>query len=450
MKMVLHDLIYFNMIQYMMMAILVYMLPIRKRHAWKLRYLLCFLFSEIISMAINVFTGMNSLFWIADIKWLRLTMAFAIILCQLLYALFSFYICCNVTLKGALFGTICAYATQHFVDALFSIFHQKKLFWDMGKYIGNKLTSNERNIYAIHEFLLYSIVFFISYFIVSKKLPKDGEYIIEFKNFTFLTISISAFAMVFSYFAKLYYSQYPSPLFYICMLFDMLCCIFVLWVQIVWQREKQLALEIESERIIRSKQKKQYEIARDSVERINKKCHNLKHQVAAIRNLTDSKSIDEALTEMEEAVMFYDYMVRSGNEVIDTVLTEKSLVCEQNNITWTCMADGPSLDFMEAVDVYTLFSNIIDNAVEETVEVQNQKQRIIAVILKRNKNMVFIQVENYHNPSVKKERRNDFNKHESTLGQVKYIVEKYEGNLEITYEENLSILTILIPLLNTN
>lgn len=38
--------------------------------------------------------------------------------------------------------------------------------------------------------------------------------------------------------------------------------------------------------------------------------------------------------------MIYDSVVKTGNHILDTVLTGKSLLCEARGVTLTCVADG--------------------------------------------------------------------------------------------------------------
>lgn len=49
---------------------------------------------------------------------------------------------------------------------------------------------------------------------------------------------------------------------------------------------------------------------------------------------------EDYLDEIERSIQIYDSTIETGNEVLDTVLTEKSLYCEQHQITMTCVADA--------------------------------------------------------------------------------------------------------------
>lgn len=51
------------------------------------------------------------------------------------------------------------------------------------------------------------------------------------------------------------------------------------------------------------------------------KCHDLKHQLRAIRN-SDHEDKEKYLEEIEDSIGIYEAIVKTGNEVLDTILKE--------------------------------------------------------------------------------------------------------------------------------
>lgn len=88
---------------------------------------------------------------------------------------------------------------------------------------------------------------------------------------------------------------------------------------------------------------RQYQLSKETIDAINLKCHDLKHQIRQLReHAADSSLFDE----MENSISIYDSAVKTGNEALDTIITEKSLICERDKISLSCIADGSALDFM--------------------------------------------------------------------------------------------------------
>ena len=71
----------------------------------------------------------------------------------------------------------------------------------------------------------------------------------------------------------------------------------------------------------------------------------------------------------------------TGNEVLDVVLTEKSLLCESRGIQLNAVANGSCLGFFEAGDLYALFANALDHAVESAVQVSRPECRVIDLLV---------------------------------------------------------------------
>ena len=114
----------------------------------------------------------------------------------------------------------------------------------------------------------------------------------------------------------------------------------------------------------------QYRQSRDSIEAINHKYHDLKHQIAVLRAEPDAAKRSAYLDGMEEEIRDYEAQNKTGNSVLDTVLTGKSLYCARHGVELTCVADGARLGFMDVMDICTIFGNILDNAIEYELGVE--------------------------------------------------------------------------------
>ncbi len=137
----------------------------------------------------------------------------------------------------------------------------------------------------------------------------------------------------------------------------------------------------------------QYRSAQDSIDLINKKYHDLKHQIAVLRSETSEEKA-HYLDAMEQEIRSYEAQNKTGNEVLDTILTSKSLYCQQHGITLTCVADGAALDFMDTMDLCSLFGNALDNAIESVEKLPDSEQRLIHLVVARQKSFLWIRIEN--------------------------------------------------------
>ncbi|WP_418824673.1 hypothetical protein [Paratractidigestivibacter faecalis] len=96
--------------------------------------------------------------------------------------------------------------------------------------------------------------------------------------------------------------------------------------------ETKLAVEAAIDRKIIEERSRQYEEGRKSIEALNKRMHDLVHgatRAAEQMGALDNPQVNELLEQIMGEVAHYDAIIRTGNESVDTVLTEKSLVCER-------------------------------------------------------------------------------------------------------------------------
>lgn len=197
----------------------------------------------------------------------------------------------------------------------------------------------------------------------------------------------------------------------------------------------------------------QYELAKENIELINQKSHDLKHQIQALRKL-NKEEFDAYLNEMEESVGIYESIVKTGNDVFDTILTQKSLYCKKRNIQVTCVADGSQMDFIETVDLYAILGNALDNAIEAVEKFEEAEKRQIDVMIHRQKNFL---VMNFINPIPEKLKfddefpvmtKKDKKYHGFGLRSIQHFVKKYDGVLNISEEDGCFSLKIMIPILH--
>ena len=95
--------------------------------------------------------------------------------------------------------------------------------------------------------------------------------------------------------------------------------------------------------------------------------------------MQESPERDAYFAEAERAIMIYDTRIDTGNKALNTVLMEKGLYCQSHDIQLTCMPSGDSLDFMQVADIYALFGNALDNAINATMELNDPSKRVINV-----------------------------------------------------------------------
>lgn len=77
---------------------------------------------------------------------------------------------------------------------------------------------------------------------------------------------------------------------------------------------------------------------------------------------------------------------------MDILLTDKTVIMKEKSIEYEIKVDNVNLDFIEAIDVTTIFGNLLDNAIEACEEVK--QERCIHIKVNAFHEMIVIRIEN--------------------------------------------------------
>ncbi len=196
--------------------------------------------------------------------------------------------------------------------------------------------------------------------------------------------------------------------------------------------------------------KKHYEIQKESMEMINIKVHDLKHQINDIKE--SGELTEQTFSQLEESADIYQSIVQTGNEVLDVVLSSVSLRAQKEKIQFTCMADGSALSFMEDSDIYSFFLNMLDNALEHEETIDPEKERFMSLTIKQKDGILLIHEENLFSGEVKKDgdilstTKEDKTNHGLGTKSMKKMVEKYRGEIEFLIQDNMFQVDVQIPM----
>lgn len=195
----------------------------------------------------------------------------------------------------------------------------------------------------------------------------------------------------------------------------------------------------------------QFRESKDNIEMINRKYHDLKHQLQILRETSNDEERSTYIDEIQQGIERYEAENKTGNNVLDTVLASKQSRCLNENITMTVVADGTLINRLSVMDICTIFGNALDNAIEYELKVKEQEKRLIHVTLAEKNGFACILVENYYEGSaISKGSLPETTKHNKKyhgfgLRSVKYTCEKYGGYINTSVRDGWFRLEMIIP-----
>ena len=220
----------------------------------------------------------------------------------------------------------------------------------------------------------------------------------------------------------------------------LLTCVILYLLLCSLQHTRLAVLEADHVREAAEKQKEQYEFKREVIERVNIRAHDLKKLLDHWEK--DSRSPDPGMTaQIRRELERYDRMVETGNEALDTVLSDAVLRSEQEKVRFSYLLDGKVLSFMQPIDLYAIFGNLLDNAFSAVEAIPERSRRVVSIKMTDTGDCLFFHVfntcegkavlENGLPRTTKPDREN----HGFGTKSVRSSVARYGGELVIAAEE---------------
>lgn len=212
--------------------------------------------------------------------------------------------------------------------------------------------------------------------------------------------------------------------------------------------ERRLKIENDFLKIIRQKENKQYQTIKELMDDINVKCHDLKHQINNIK-INGIKN-NSYLEEVENNISAFQNIVTTENNALNVLFFEKQKSIREGKIKLITHLDCSKLSFLKEEDIYSLFGNILDNAIESTVNVPLEK-RIIQLTISSNSFAIYINCKNPYQGEIAFQNGLPISKKQNSIyhgfgtKSIKKTIKKYGGILEFSTKDEVFEIQIMIP-----
>ena len=214
--------------------------------------------------------------------------------------------------------------------------------------------------------------------------------------------------------------------------------------------------EIKSEnRLIKEKMDMQYKYylsLQESQETIKKIHHDINNHMICIKKMYGNNSAaSEYIEDISNQIYSCNYNFDSKNMVLDIILSEKKYICDKNKIDFLVDINFDKCNFMDMVDICSIFSNILDNAIESCNKIKDKDKKItlkgtvvnnffVVKCINTKENDVLLSGDNIITD------KKDKDLHGIGINSVKSSVKKYDGSVEFKLEEDKFTVVICIPI----
>lgn len=197
-------------------------------------------------------------------------------------------------------------------------------------------------------------------------------------------------------------------------------------------------------------QQKQYQLKKETVELINTKYHDLKKHLNYLATVSSEEDRNNYIKSLRSQVSVFEVFHNTGNDTLDIVLSDKDMECRKNDIDLLVFMDGSKLDFLQPIEIVTIFSNALDNSIEAVLKLP-KNERSITIHMQEYDTWLVVSIENRFHESLKwkGERplttKSNTEEHGFGLLNLMRVVEKYSGNVTFETHKEKFLLTMLFP-----
>lgn len=234
--------------------------------------------------------------------------------------------------------------------------------------------------------------------------------------------------------------------------FLMIACVFALYFAYLCYRLKLL----QKEKVFTSRQnnllKKNYEMAQAAYETNAKLYHDMNNHFVLLQNYLADGKVAEAQSYLETLIgnkAIQNVERWTGVEAIDYILGQKISIAAEQHIKVTINAEYPKDCKIEPVDLCTILTNLLDNAIEGALKGPDNTRKI-DVTIRRIHQFILIRISNSAiEPPVLRNgqlvtTKQDKQHHGWGMQSVKSAAEKYNGTVEYSHTDLMFTVSVML------
>lgn len=179
--------------------------------------------------------------------------------------------------------------------------------------------------------------------------------------------------------------------------------------------------------------------------------HNHIQVMKAYLELGKYEDMDKYLGDLDKDLTNIDTVLKTGNLMVDAILNSKLSMAINQGININAKATVPQNIKVADVDLCVIIGNLMDNAMEAAMKLENPEDRFIRVYIREMKNQLYISITNSVGGEVRKINLEYIStklgiNHGFGLKRVDGIVSKYHGFINRQNEEGVFATEIILPI----
>lgn len=178
--------------------------------------------------------------------------------------------------------------------------------------------------------------------------------------------------------------------------------------------------------------------------------HNHIQIMKAHISLGQTGELDKYLSKLDTDLTSVDTIIKSGNIMLDAILNSKLSLARAKKIEINAKATAPETMPVSDIDLCVVVGNLLDNAIEACINIDDEDVRFIRVYIGILKGQLYISISNSTGTDVRKQGSRYLSiksgKYGFGLQSIDRVVRKYKGYVNRQNEKGVFATEIMLPM----
>ncbi len=281
---------------------------------------------------------------------------------------------------------------------------------------------------------------------------KKEHFKIIWHEIIFYIFLVSFEVSIFAYFSYVTHSRSSGFLMLLIMIGFLLLDLYIIYIfnKISHLREKEHQTELMNQR--ERMQLQMYHELQKMYQTTCEAAHDINRHISALKTWISGESDKKAekyLSDLSDTAKQLQPRIRNQNEILEIILNTISSTCEKEQIQLDMDIEDFSMKFISDMDITTIFSNLLDNAVDACMEIENAP-KTIQIVLCQKMGLIALRITNtcICREEELPEKWHSTKKNHTGIGlsNVQKTVEKYEGVVSVKTKQEIFQVSVTVPI----
>lgn len=281
---------------------------------------------------------------------------------------------------------------------------------------------------------------------------KKEHFKVVWHEIIFYIFLVSFEVGIFGYFSHVTHSKSSGFLMLLIMVGFLFLDLYIIYIfnKISNLREKEHQTELMNQR--EQMQLQMYHELQKMYQTTCEAAHDINRHVTALKTWIFGESCEKAeqyLSDLSDTARQLQPRIRNQNEILEIILNTVASTCEREQIKLDMDIEDFSMKFISDMDITTIFSNLLDNAVDACMEIEDAP-RTIQIVLCQKMGLIALRVTNTcaHTETELPQKRHSTKKNHMGIGlsNVQKTVEKYEGVISVKTKREIFQVSVTLPI----